>query len=262
MCRGDWIGGLCEHSLLRDTEYLPKFEPATWPGRCEQGQWWVEGERALQRHMVRLHSPDGACTAQGAVVFATRMHGLGAQVHYLTECLTSAVVWGKGMLVGGNVTRSISCGRTRMLGGHDLAHELYSCYLEPALACDAPAEERSGGQGMQGGEGGGEGGEGEKVNPALEERLRDFNFAREKRREKYGENGPWGILALYDHLGESFFILFLSLSFSCYIIRHGVLCVRARVVLSPLAMACISFFDAYFFFRPHPPPHRSYKYSS
>jgi len=36
LCRGDWIGAQCEHSLLRDALYLPQHEPATWPGRCEQ----------------------------------------------------------------------------------------------------------------------------------------------------------------------------------------------------------------------------------
>lgn len=31
-------------------------------------------------------------------------------------------------------------------------------------------------------------------------RIRDFQFAQEKRRKKYGEERPWGILGLYDHL--------------------------------------------------------------
>jgi hypothetical protein len=36
--------------------------------------------------------------------------------------------------------------------------------------------------------------------PALARRLRDFQFARDKRRKKYGTMKPWGILGLYDHL--------------------------------------------------------------
>jgi hypothetical protein len=48
---------------------------------------------------------------------------------------------------------------------------------------------------------GGEGG-GEPLSPALEARLRDFNFAQRKRRETYGDDRPWGILGLYDHLSE------------------------------------------------------------
>ena len=36
--------------------------------------------------------------------------------------------------------------------------------------------------------------------PALARRLRDFQFAREKRRMKYGNAKLWGILGLYDHL--------------------------------------------------------------
>jgi membrane associated rhomboid family serine protease len=38
------------------------------------------------------------------------------------------------------------------------------------------------------------------VAPALARRIRDFQFAQEKRRRKYGEERPWGILGLYDHL--------------------------------------------------------------
>lgn len=38
------------------------------------------------------------------------------------------------------------------------------------------------------------------ASPALARRLRDFQFAREKRRKKYGHVQPWGILGLYHHL--------------------------------------------------------------
>ena len=38
------------------------------------------------------------------------------------------------------------------------------------------------------------------ASPALARRLRDFQFAREKRRKKYGVMKLWGILGLYDHL--------------------------------------------------------------
>lgn len=36
--------------------------------------------------------------------------------------------------------------------------------------------------------------------PTLARRIRDFQFAQEKRRKKYGHEKPWGILGLYDHL--------------------------------------------------------------
>lgn len=36
--------------------------------------------------------------------------------------------------------------------------------------------------------------------PALARRIRDFQFAQEKRRRKYGDERPWGILGVYDHL--------------------------------------------------------------
>jgi hypothetical protein len=38
--------------------------------------------------------------------------------------------------------------------------------------------------------------------PALTRRLRDFHFAQEKRRKKYGDERPWGILGVYDHLAS------------------------------------------------------------
>ena len=99
LCRGDWIGPWCNHSLLHETEYLPADDPATWAGRCYQAHWWLDGEQALLRHISRLHSlePTAAdsgahvCSTAKTAVFATRMHGLGAQLHYLTECLTTAV---------------------------------------------------------------------------------------------------------------------------------------------------------------------------
>jgi len=39
-----------------------------------------------------------------------------------------------------------------------------------------------------------------ETSPALARRLRDFQFAQEKRRVKFGDERPWGILGLYDHL--------------------------------------------------------------
>lgn len=38
--------------------------------------------------------------------------------------------------------------------------------------------------------------------PALARRIRDFQFAQEKRRKKFGHEKPWGILGLYDHLAS------------------------------------------------------------
>merc|ERR1740139_1620521 len=35
---------------------------------------------------------------------------------------------------------------------------------------------------------------------ALKRRLRDFRFAQKKRVDKYGQQLPWGIIGLYDHL--------------------------------------------------------------
>ena len=43
-------------------------------------------------------------------------------------------------------------------------------------------------------------GGGDIMTPALARRIRDFQFAQEKRRKKYGDERPWGILGLYDHL--------------------------------------------------------------
>lgn len=38
------------------------------------------------------------------------------------------------------------------------------------------------------------------IAPTIARRIRDFQFAQEKRRMKFGNERPWGILGLYDHL--------------------------------------------------------------
>lgn len=38
--------------------------------------------------------------------------------------------------------------------------------------------------------------------PALARCIRDFQFAQEKRRKKYGDERPWGILGVYEHLSS------------------------------------------------------------
>ncbi len=38
--------------------------------------------------------------------------------------------------------------------------------------------------------------------PALERRIRDFKFAQTKRRDRHGDNKPWGIFGLYAHLSD------------------------------------------------------------
>uniref|UniRef100_A0A6V2QST7 rhomboid protease n=2 Tax=Ditylum brightwellii TaxID=49249 RepID=A0A6V2QST7_9STRA len=42
--------------------------------------------------------------------------------------------------------------------------------------------------------------DGNKMSPELERRLHDFRLAQKKRRERYGNERPWGILGLYEHL--------------------------------------------------------------
>ena len=41
-----------------------------------------------------------------------------------------------------------------------------------------------------------------EISPSLERRLRDFRFAQAMRREKFGNDKPWGIIGLYDHLAN------------------------------------------------------------
>ena len=63
----------------------------------------------------------------------------------------------------------------------------------------------------------------EDMSPALKRRLRDFRFAQRKRRDRYGEQNPWGIIGLYDHLtgirtdiewaGVDNFVLFILSAF-------------------------------------------------
>ncbi len=46
------------------------------------------------------------------------------------------------------------------------------------------------------------GGNDVELPPALERRVRDFKFAQAKRREKHGDQQPWGIYGLYAHLSD------------------------------------------------------------
>ena len=49
------------------------------------------------------------------------------------------------MLVGGNRSRTVDCDRGGRLGGHELARELYTCYLEPLLDCPQASATGTGG---------------------------------------------------------------------------------------------------------------------
>ena len=53
------------------------------------------------------------------------------------------------------------------------------------------------------------------ISPALEQRLRDFQFAQKKRREKFGNERPYGILGLYDHLGKLVCLVYDMLNWYC-----------------------------------------------
>ena len=73
----------------------------------------------------------------------------------------------------------------------------------------------------------GENGNTTELSPALEQRLRDFQFAQKKRREKYGNERPWGILGLYDHLGKlvrcsMFCLVVLFICNICTHLQHSV----------------------------------------
>jgi len=139
LCEGDWIGVSCNHSLLHHRSFLPS--PSSSSSRCQQSRWWLEGERRLRYELEELHSV-GRCGA-GGMRFHTRMHGLGAQVHYLSEGLTSAWRKGNALLLAGNSSRAVECGRRKMKGGHELARELYSCFLQPFSECPEEPHEDS-----------------------------------------------------------------------------------------------------------------------
>eukprot|EP00960_Hanusia_phi_P013382 392067-Hanusia_phi.AAC.1 len=96
--------------------------------------WWLEGEKRLRYELEELHARDrcggagegeGEGEGEGGMRFETRMHGLGAQVHYLSEGLTTAWRRGRGLLLAGNLSRPVECRRRGMKGGHELARELY-----------------------------------------------------------------------------------------------------------------------------------------
>lgn len=67
------------------------------------------------------------------------------------------------------------------------------------------------------------------ASPALARRLRDFQFAREKRRKKYGIMKPWGILGLYEHLVRILLYIyvlwarFVILLLICYLVYMAII---------------------------------------
>jgi len=58
------------------------------------------------------------------------------------------------------------------------------------------------------------------ISPALEQRLRDFQFAQKKRREKFGNERPYGILGLYDHLGKLVCFVLCQIGTAIYILTY------------------------------------------
>jgi hypothetical protein len=132
-CHGDWIGETCSHSLLQEATYMPETDPAAWEGRCKQAVAWNAGSRELVRRLTQLHRSD-RCSNQDMMLFESRMHGLGAQVHYLTECLTTAWIAGQGALVVPPFMGSVDCSSQN--GGHSLLNELFACHLNPYAQCD------------------------------------------------------------------------------------------------------------------------------
>lgn len=171
-CHGDWIGERCSHSLKEEATYMPETDPAVWEGRCRQGVAWSTGSRELVQRLEELHSSD-MCSNHDIMLFSSRMHGLGAQVHYLTECLTTAWTASQGALVVPPSTGNVDC--SSQAGGHSLLSELFACHLSPYAQCDAasldttaglrqPEEglSRFDGGGGGGGGGGGDGGDKDK----------------------------------------------------------------------------------------------------
>ncbi|EKX31626.1 hypothetical protein GUITHDRAFT_166851 [Guillardia theta CCMP2712] len=138
-------GGREEKAMEVQEEELRKVEALTrLIASCpphSPSRWWLEGERRLRYELEELHSV-GRCGA-GGMRFHTRMHGLGAQVHYLSEGLTSAWRKGNALLLAGNSSRAVECGRRKMKGGHELARELYSCFLQPFSECPEEPHEDS-----------------------------------------------------------------------------------------------------------------------
>ena len=79
--------------------------------------------------------------------------------------------------------------------------------------------------------------------PALEQRMRDFQFAQRKRRETYGNERPWGILGLYDHLGE----WFLKKCVVCCALGYHVAFI---VVVVVVVVVCLHYLSMLYYVRP------------
>jgi len=78
-CSRDWLGPRCDVDLLNATEFFPALDPNTWDGCCVQMLNFLDGAREVTIALEDLHSPE-RCAAGLVTVYASRMHGLGAQV--------------------------------------------------------------------------------------------------------------------------------------------------------------------------------------
>ena len=117
LCAADWAGEHCNHSLLADTAFIPRFDPVRAASRCTKSLAWGLGEEQLGQLLEanlpidaarceasscdRHDSGAGAVEASGEghchresggmFLFGPPTHGLGFNVHYVSHMVAWAL---------------------------------------------------------------------------------------------------------------------------------------------------------------------------
>lgn len=134
-----------QHSILRDTAFLPSVDPRDSPSACQKSIVWEHGSRNLQSTLASLGSAHdcrlGASVSHqvigGVLPFGPPMHGLGFNLHYVSHMLG----WG---LSAGRVpvlVESPALGRWAYGSHPDCDAEGWLCFFEPLSPCDSYASQ-------------------------------------------------------------------------------------------------------------------------
>jgi hypothetical protein len=104
VCSGDWAGPACDHSIFADPVYFPPTLPRRFPNYCHQAQHNFDGAMQLDAELQATQWPPVENCAGKSRRFGARFHGLGAQVHFLSEALASSLQSRHAMVLAGSFT--------------------------------------------------------------------------------------------------------------------------------------------------------------
>jgi len=125
LCEGDWFGERCEHGAMLSERFLPATDPAVSAGRCLQAR---HRQQPVAPWLQKLESNShvAACSPSSAFLQEfSGTRGLGITWRWLSLALSTAVLHGKTLVVGGTWPWFDFAGCDRGVW----------CYLEPLSNC-------------------------------------------------------------------------------------------------------------------------------